>query len=509
MKLLKLIFSKFFVIALLFLLQVGLILAGTYFIVERYLAVQIFFGFLAVIAFLTLANKKESPEFKIPWIVLIFLLPFFGISIYVIFSRPRATKKQTERLTLIATSTLKRSNALAANSADMEEFLGKRAGIEQYLYRTSYTSGHLNSDVRYLPSGEDFFASLLLDLKSAKKFIFMEFFIIDYGKMWDAIHSLLIDKVEEGVEVRLIYDDIGATGKLKNNFCKKLRAEGINCVKFNPFRPVISGVFNNRDHRKIAVIDGDIGFTGGANIADEYINEISPYGHWKDTAVRIEGAAVTNLCAMFLQAFDMNAKQFSDYGQYLEVEHKTFGNGGYCHPFGDGPKPYYAEQVGENNYLNMINAAVDFVYISTPYLIIDHNIATALRNAAFRGVDVRIITPHIPDKKIIFSMTRSNYPYLMQAGVKIYEYTPGFIHAKMLVADGELAFVGTINLDYRSLVHHYECGAVIYKSPCVADITEDFEELFKVSEKIDPETFKIGKLSSIANSVLNLFSPML
>lgn len=327
--------------------------------------------------------------------------------------------------------------------------------------------------------------------------------------MWDSIHEILRRKAESGVEVRLMYDDIGTVGMLKSGYFKKLRKEGINCYKFNPFRPVVSGIFNNRDHRKITVIDGRVGYTGGVNLGDEYINENKRLGHWKDTALKIRGSAVENLCKMFLQAFDMTAKSVSDYAKYLDIEYERFADEGYIHPFGDGPKPYYAEQVGENNYINLINRAKKYVYITTPYLIIDHNIESALRNAALRGVDVRIIVPHIPDKKLVFNMTRSHYPYLMQTGVKIYEYTPGFIHAKSLVADDEFAFVGTINLDYRSLVHHYECGAVLYKTPCIALIKEDIDATIAVSQEVTKENYRMGRFARAVNSVLTIFAPML
>ena len=245
------------------------------------------------------------------------------------------------------------------------------------------------------------------------------------------------------------------------------------------------------------------------NIADEYINKKKRFGYWKDTAVKIQGSAVGNFTAMFLQMFDASAKSFSDYSKYLDIEYERFEEEGYIHPFGDGPKPFYKELVGSNNYINIINSAKEYVYVTTPYLIPDYNLVCALRNAAYRGVDVKIITPSIPDKKIIFNMSRSNYNYLLEAGVKIYEYSPGFIHAKQMVADGNAAFVGTVNLDYRSLVHHYECGAVFCNSPCIADIKADFDKILSLSYEITCDNFKMSFFGALLNAVLNLFSPML
>ncbi len=337
----------------------------------------------------------------------------------------------------------------------------------------------------------------------------MEYFIIDHGRMWDGIHEILKQKAAAGVEVRVMYDDIGCAGLLPGSYYKKLKKEGIDCVKFNPFRPVVSGIHNNRDHRKITVIDGKVGYTGGVNLADEYINEISRFGHWKDTALKIQGSAVSNLTVLFLQLFDAMRKSFSDFEKYLGTDCESFDEEGYIHPFGDGPKPFYSELVGSNNFINIINSAEKYVWISTPYLIPDYNLLSALRSASYRGVDVRIITPGIPDKKIIFNMTRSNYKYLLQAGVKIYEYSPGFIHAKEMLADGVTAFVGTVNLDYRSLVHHYECGAVLYKTPCISEIEEGFEETLQASREITDDNFKMNFFASLLNGILNLFSPML
>lgn len=501
-------FSKLFVSALLLLLQVAVIYV-VFKVFNQYMVVlQILGGLLAVAVFLTIITKKESPEFKIPWIVLVFLFPLFGLLIYLLFANPKMNKKDAKRARQIYEQ-LKAAGPEEEDDGELKKALGDFADVENYLNSNSYLRGSLHNRVTYFKVGEEFWQDLLAELEKAQKFIFMEYFIIDKGKMWDSVHEILKRKASSGVEVRVMYDDIGTAGMLSGNYFKKLRKEGIDCYKFNPFRPVISGIYNNRDHRKITVIDGRVGYTGGVNLGDEYINENKRLGHWKDTAVKIQGPAVDNLLRLFLQAFDMNARRLSDYKQYFVTEHEQFDDEGYIHPFGDGPKPFYAEQIGENNYINLINHAKKYVYITTPYLIIDFNLATALRNAAFRGVDIRLITPHVPDKKIVLNMTRSNYAYLLQAGVKIYEYTPGFIHAKSLIADDEYAFVGTINLDYRSLVHHYECGAVMYHTPCINDIKQDITATIAVSQEITLKNFHMNGFTRLINSVLTIFAPML
>lgn len=509
MKILKLLFSKIFVSALVLFLQLTLVLSVLLFFESYFVWFQIFNAILGILVFLGIIGKKEPPEFKLPWIFIVLVVPFFGIIIYCMFANSRMPMRQFKGMIDITCRCKKYSELSKDENDKIKAELGGCYGLENYLRKNSFSRGHLNNRVTYFKSGEDFYADLLAELAGAESFIFMEYFIIDHGFMWDGIHEILAAKAAAGVEVRVMYDDIGSAGLLKSSFRRKLKKEGIRCVRFNPFRPVISGIHNNRDHRKITVIDGRTGYTGGINIADEYINAVKRFGHWKDTAVKIEGSAVANLTAMFLQMFDCSDEQPRDYDRYFVTAPEEFPDPGYVNPFGDGPKPFYTELVGANNYINIINAATDYVYITTPYLIPDYNTISALRNAAMRGVDVRIITPAVPDKKIIFNMTRSNYRQLWTAGIKIYEYTPGFIHSKLMLADGKIACVGTINLDYRSLVHHYECGAVLYGAPCLADIRADLDETIAASREITEGNFRMGFFSSVLNAVLNLFSPML
>ena len=509
MKFFKIIFSKSTIVVLLLLIQILLIFGAFFLLNEYFMIFQALFFFLAIFIFFKIINKKQSPEFKLPWIFVVLVLPLFGSFIYLMFSNQKLTKKQSKYLTELSNRTKPYLNKTPEEKDKIIDYLDESKYIEKYISGVTEYGGYLNSKAQYFNSGENFYEDLLKELKKAKKFIFMEYFIIDEGEMWNSIFDILVEKAKSGVEVRVLYDDLGTIGKLKRNFYKKLRANGIKCHKFNTFKPVISAVHNNRDHRKITVIDGKIGYTGGVNLADEYINKKQLYGHWKDSAVKISGVAVKNMTSMFLQMYDMNIEEYSDYSKYLEIKHQNYDEEGYIIPFGDGPKPFFKDTVGENVFLNLINSAKKYIYITTPYLIIDYSLITALRNASLRGVDVRIITPHIPDKKVIFKITQSNYDYLLEAGVKIYEYEPGFIHAKSIISDDEVGFVGTINFDYRSLVHHFECGVIMYKTKCLTDIKNDITQTISKSIEIKRGQIKRSFWARLYCSILNLFSPML
>lgn len=508
MKILKLVFSKYFLSILAFLIQVLLLVFFVAVFNEYFALFQLINAIIGICVFYSIVNKEENPQYKIPWLFLVLFLPVFGVTFYVLFGNAKVSKKEAKLFRAITDKISPFMEETESNNGDILNVLGRWNGIDNYLRNNSHMNGTLGNEIKYYSLGELMWEDLLTELKKAKKYIFMEYFIIDTGIMWDSIHEILTEKAKAGVEVRLLYDDVGCMTMLRSGYYKKLRKEGIQCYKFNKLLPFVSGIYNNRDHRKITVIDGEVGFTGGINLGDEYINKNSRLGHWKDTGVRIKGKAVNNLLCMFLIAYDVQSRQVSDYGKYFIKDHKNYSVTGYVNPFGDGPKPYYKEQVGENNYINLINEAKDYVWITTPYLIIDYNVLSALKNAASKGVDVRIVTPHIPDKKLVLNMTRSYYKPLMEAGVKIYEYTPGFVHAKMLIADGEIAFVGTINLDYRSLTHHYECGAVLFGHSCIKEIETDFKHIFDVSESI-PESFRLKRSARFMNKLLKVFAPML
>lgn len=347
---------------------------------------------------------------------------------------------------------------------------------------------------------------MLVELKNAKKFIFIETFIIERGYMLNSILEILKDKVKEGVEVRLVYDDIGSIKTVEASFYKKLRKLGIKAYKFNRFVPFASAVHNNRDHRKFFIIDGKTAYTGGCNIADEYINKVERFGYWKDTMVKIQGPAVDSITVLFLTTYMLISKTNEKVDIYLHQYDKYDEEGIVC-PYGDGPRPFYREYIGENVIVNMINQSEKYVYITTPYFICDDKIKQALINASKRGVDVRIIVPHIPDKRLVFALTRSNYARLQRAGVKVYEFEKGFVHAKQMVCDDKIAQVGTINLDYRSLIHHYEDAVWFASSPVIQDIKKDFLDTFPIC--IDMTGHKQSKFAHFLCKIIENLQPLL
>ena len=505
MKVLRIIFSKWSISALIFLVQVAAIVVLALLAAEYFVWFQVVATVVGILVFFAIINRQQNTDYKIPWLFLVLALPLFGTLFYLMFGQNRMRKKDYRFLVAAQSRIEPLIQEKEGQAEQVDAYLGGQRGIEHYLKSTSGAYGFLGNDVKYYPVGELMWKDMLEALKGAKKFILMEYFIVDPGIMWDAIHQILVQKAKEGVKVHFMYDDVGTVTMLPSSYYKQLRKEGIDAHKFNPFRPIASNIYNNRDHRKITVVDGEVAFTGGINLGDEYINENHRLGHWKDTGLRIIGPAIASLMAHFFFNFGLASKEELDYAQYFpESFPKPLEEGGYINFFGDGPTPYYPDEVGEGNYINMINAAKETFYITTPYLIIDYRFTTALRDAAMRGVDVRIVTPHIPDKKAVFAMTRSSYAYLRKAGVKIYEYTPGFIHAKMAVTDGKLAFVGTINMDFRSLTHHYECGAVIAGCECVKDINEDFRNIFEASQFID-DSFKLSFGARLINAILAVF----
>ena len=473
-------------------------------VVLVYLAIRGIGFIIAFIIFFKIINKPEDPEFKIPWIVGMLLLPFFFSVCFIIFGNHGLRRKDR----VIVKATRNAYNAHFKLDDKMKEELHNAQGTCCYINNTTQLGAHKNNRVTYFKTGEEFFPVLMEDLRKAKEFIFMEFFIISDGAYWSEVKQILIDKAHEGVEVRLIYDDMGCGGTIASNTARKLRKEGIKCYKFHPFRPILSGVYNNRDHRKIVIIDHQFGFTGGMNLADEYGNLIERFGYWKDTMVKIEGSAINNLITTFLQNFDLSAGEVSDYNKYLMFDYPKYEDEGYVMPFGDGPGGIDDALIGEQTYINIINFAWHEVYISTPYLIPTYGLIDALRNAALRGVKVHLIVPGIPDKKLVYKVAESHFRYLMDAGVMIYRYKPGFNHMKTILSDSRLAMVGTINFDFRSLVHHFECGTVLYKTECIPDIEADFKQMLEVSELV-PQNFKQKAFARGLCSLIKLFSTLL
>ncbi len=475
---------------------------------ERYYWFNLINTILSVIVFLRLVNSDMYPDNKIPWLAIILIFPLFGTVAYILL-RPRKISYLKRKYF----QKVRDKNADLINSGFFKENItqvsGEYAGDSNYIKNVDAGYPFADTYTEYFSSGEDFFSSLLCELEKAEKFIFMEYFIVDYGEVWSSVLEVLKRKVSQGVDVRFIYDDIGSMSKVSWSYDKILKKYGINAVKFAPFHPIVSAVHNNRDHRKITVIDGKVAYTGGINLADEYANITHPYGHWKDSAVMLKGKGVAGFTLMFLITFNGCKKTAEDFAPYLNIDCDRYENQGIVQPFADGPAPFSPQHVGENVYLNIINGAKKYLYVTTPYLIIDHELQNAFCLAAQRGVDVRIITPHKPDKKVVYTITRSNYKKLLSCGVKIYEYTPGFIHAKNMLADDAVGVVGTINLDYRSLVHHYEDAVWMNGTKALTEMKVDFDETFEKCNEITNENFKMGFITFVTGKILQIFAPLL
>lgn len=478
---------------------------ATFFYVTFAIAIAV-----GLVALVSIINLNANPEYKVTWIVVIMLLPILGPLLYVIFYHRRITKKEERLLNGIFSELNNYRNGRAVFDMMRRRSPLAAGKARAIMYDDPISEVYTNSSSTFFASGEKYFESLIDDLKGAKSFIFLEYYIVDHGRLWGDIHKILKEKVAEGVEVRMLYDDLGCMRTLDGKYDFQLRAEGINAHIFSKVSPKMSSVHNNRDHRKICVIDGKVGYTGGVNIADEYVNEIERFGHWKDSGIRICGDAVRGLIKEFLSGWDLTTRTVSDYEKYLDqVLPSTYNDGGYYLPFGSGPMPIYKRPSGKNAFLNLINHSRNYIYITTPYLIIDYELTEALCNAAYRGVDVRIITPGIPDKKIIKIMTDSSYPYLLKSGVKIYEYTPGFIHEKTLVADDKYAVVGTINFDYRSFNHNFENAVWMYATPTVDTIKEEVLLILKKCERVDEKKCKLTFREWVIRNGIRLFAPLL
>ena len=454
---------------------------------------------------IAIINRNDNPDYKLPWLFFVMLIPIVGFMLYFMFYSRKLNKKQTKRLERLTKQRVETddSGELAQISAD-DQIIGSQAVM---LNKLSDSHVYGDTDLTYYPLGEQLFATMVEDLKKAEKFIFMEYFIIEGGLFWNTILEILKDKAASGVEVRVVYDDIGCMMTLPGNYYKRLRKMGIKAVPFSRLRGQANNEFNNRSHRKITVIDGKVGYTGGVNIADEYINRIQKFGHWKDVGLRLQGEAVNELTRLFLIDYGLNdGKADDNFADYYGHE-RVLGDG-YCIPFGDGPKPVYERQVAKSVIMNMLNQAKRYVYMTTPYLIIDSELIEALENAAIRGVDARIITPHVPDKKLVFLMTRSHYNRLMRAGVKIYEYESGFVHAKTYLSDDETAMIGTVNMDYRSLVHHFENGVWIYKHKVIKDIKRDFLDTQDKSIAFEVGMVKENVFQRAVRAFVKIVSPL-
>lgn len=454
-------------------------------------------------------GSNENPDYKVPWIVMVIAIPIVGMMLYFLFSKRVLPKKIIRRLEHLNKE---------VDTKDHSDILYELKNVNENMYsqalclsKISNTHIYKNNEIRYFESGEKLSTSIFESLKQAKKFIFLEYFIIEEGYFWNTILDILKEKASNGVLVKVVYDDIGCMSTLPGDYYKELKKYNIEAVTFSILKGNADGEFNNRSHRKILVIDGEIAFTGGLNIADEYINLVSKFGYWKDTAIKITGNSVNELTRLFLIDFYLNVKTKNElsFDEFYVFKKYDYSVNNYIVPFGDGPRPIYDKNVGKIAIMNLINHATKYVYITTPYLIIDNEMMRCIENASLRGVDVRIIIPGIPDKKLVYEITKDSAEILIKSNVHIYEYTDGFIHAKSYIADDVVGIIGTINLDYRSLTHHFENGVWMYDTKTIKTMKEDFIASCDKSNLLNDVKKKTSIIKKFIRAIIKIFSPLL
>ena len=503
---LRLIFSRAGLAAILILIQIVVINSVFNYFVEItnwLLLVQVVF---TVIMILYLFNCEMDSSPKLTWMVLITFFPVPTSIMLWLSQHDIGHKRLKERSLQMVRESKKKLRQDPFTIINEEIISSGTDDLVHYLNRSGCFPVYENTEVRFFPLGDNKFTALMAELKKAESFIFMEYFIIDEGYMWGSILKVLAEKAAAGVDVRVLYDGMCEMSTLTADYPQRMAKLGIKCKPFSPIRPFISTHYNYRDHRKILVIDGKVGFNGGVNLADEYINRIERFGHWKDTAVMLQGEAVQSFTLMFLQMWNMTETELE--WSECEKAYPAPHSDGFVIPFCDSPLD--GNKVGECVYMDILYRSKSYVHIMTPYLILDNEIEAALKYTAERGVDVRIILPGIPDKKGAYALAKKHYRSLLKAGVKIYEYTPGFVHAKIFVSDDEKAVVGTINLDYRSLYHHFECGTYLFKTSCVSDIEEDFQATMEKCFEVTLENYRSRDRGlRILGGLLKLIAPLM
>ena len=459
---------------------------------------------LSLFITLYLVRKDENSDYKIIWLVLIGMMPLLGGALYLAFGNKAPAKRMRQRMQAVERQ---HTADLAQQPGQTDALDPASRGLSRYISEYGPYPAWKNSTAKYYPCGEAMYPDLLADLEKAERFIFLEFFIVRTGKMWDGVEDILVRKAAQGVDVRLIYDDFGSLLGLPSDFVVKMERAHIRCIPFNPVVPLLSLVMNHRDHRKIVVIDGKVAYTGGINLADEYINAITRFGYWKDAGLRIEGAAVWNFTVMFLDFWNAFRPFEQDYSAFRPQLAVLPASDGVVQPYADSPLD--EEPVAETVYLDILAQAQQYVYFYTPYLAIGEEMLDALRNAAKRGVDVRLVLPGIPDKKLVFRLSRSYYLPLLRAGVRIYEYTPGFLHAKCCVSDDRAAVVGSINMDYRSMFLHFECGVLLLQNSQVLVLRDDVRRTLPQCREVQCADCRTGLAGTVLDSVLRLLSPLM
>lgn len=484
------------------LLQISLFLFAYLYLGEIAPFFKVIYRLFGLFIVLWIIKNSQNLSYDLPWLVIILIFPLVGTLLYLIIGHNKLTSR-----------TLK---AIRASEKNLKKYFVQnpkvRATLDKNNSQIRYITDYLHypvttdNDVKYYPVGELAFAAMKRELKKAEDFIFFEYFIVEPGKMWDEILTILKEKAAAGVEVRVMYDDLGCVNRLAPSYPKELAKSGIKCVAFNKLSPLSGIIMNNRDHRKMLIIDGKVVFSGGINISDEYINLTHPLGHWKDNGIKITGSAVWNFTVMFLTMWNACEKTDKNFTKYQRTFKSPEMSKGYVIPYGESPLDH--ENAGQNIYLNIINQSNNYVYIFTPYLIIDNEMLNSLILAAKRGVDVRIVIPGVPDKKIVYALTESYAEPLVKAGVKVYKYTPGFVHSKVFASDDRVATVGTLNLDYRSLYLHFECGVYLEDTKSVKDVKKDLVETITKSKLLSARAIKPTLLKGAFQAVLRLIAPL-
>lgn len=501
-------FSRFGVILLLFLLQVFILLG----IFMKFRDIQIYISgvtaLFTVVMVLYLLNSRMDPTAKITWLVIIMLMPVFGAFLLWFTKSEIGHRLVKARVNQI---TQESRDCISQEPETMDRLARENPGaaaLVRYVGRSGCFPVHNNTAVTYFPVGEKKWEEMLRQLEEARHFIFLEYFIVSEGLMWGKVLEILVKKAAEGVDVRVMYDGTCEFTTLSHSYPEKLKKLGIKCKMFSPLSPFVSTHYNYRDHRKILVIDGHTAFTGGVNLADEYINHQKKHGHWKDTAVMLKGPAAKNFTLLFLEMWGIGEKEM-EFEKFLSYPAPPCENApGYVMPYGDCPLD--ADLVGERVYMDILNRAQRYVHIMTPYLILDGEMETALKFAAERGVDVKLIMPGIPDKQAAYALAKTHYRSLLDSGVKIYEYSPGFVHAKLFVSDDREGVVGTINLDYRSLYHHFECAAYLHGVPCLADMEADYQDALAQCRTVTYETLKAEpRFRKLLGCIMKVVAPLM
>lgn len=529
----QVIFGRTSIMLVCFLLQLLLLILGLRALSEY---LYVFFGgylFFGLIVLLIILNRTENPSFQLAWTSLVLLFPAFGGLLYLYIELQPGTKILSGRLNEIdreCEGVLKPDPGILREVGALDP---RAAQLANYMRKNGFPL-YRNEGVRYFPSGETKFDELLYQLKQARKFIFLEYFIISEGYMWDSVLEILRQKVQEGVEVRVMYDGTDEMFNLSHEYPDVLKGMGIRCKVFSPVYPIFSTHYNNRDHRKIVVIDSRVAFTGGVNLADEYINRKERFGHWKDAAIMVQGEAVKSFTVMFLKMWAVSEKT-ENMAVYLRavpaaapepaemtgtlatgkekdaLAYRTAGfdcSHGYVLPYAESP--FAPDRTAQRVYLEILNGATRYVHIMTPYLVPDQELIQALKYAAKRGVDVKLVLPHIPDKKYAFALAHSYYKRLMRAGVKIYEYTPGFVHSKVFVSDDVRAVVGAINLDFRSLYLHFECALYLHGVAEIGAIEDDFHATLPKCQLITDFDVRHDKWTrKAAGQLMRLVAPLM